>query len=99
MVGARLIACLNKHTEGANMGSGRLVEARVLDSWQQYQDALLRTLAPLTAEQLGRRLVPGQRSVGETAEHIVFGRALHVHKALGDEAAELLPLTTWDAPA
>ncbi len=57
------------------MTSGRRVEARVLDSWQMYQDALLRTLAPLTAEQLGRRLVAGMRSVDELAEHIVRGRA------------------------
>jgi hypothetical protein len=80
------------------MASGRLVEARVWDSWQMYQDALLRTLAPLTEEQLGRRLVPGMRSVGEIAEHIVRGRALHVQRALGDEAAALVPLANWDAP-
>ena len=80
------------------MTSGRLVEARVWDSWQMYQAALLRTLAPLTEEQLGRRLVPGMRSVGEIAEHIVRARALHVQHALGDEAAELVPLANWDEP-
>ena len=80
------------------MTSGRRVEARVLDSWQMYQDALVRTLAPLTEEQLGRRLVPGMRSVGEMAEHIVRGRALHIHNALGDAAAELVPLANWDEP-
>src|SRR5690348_10825770 len=73
---------VKSQTGGANMPSGSLVEARVWDSWQMYQDALLRTLAPLTAEQLDSRLVPGMRSVGEIAEHIVRGRALHVHHAL-----------------
>jgi hypothetical protein len=80
------------------MTSGRLVEARVLDSWQMYQDALVRTVAPLTEAQLGSRLMPGVRSVGEMAEHIVRGRALHVHKALGGAAAELGPLMNWDEP-
>src|SRR4051794_3663470 len=42
------------------------------------------------------RPVPGLRSVGETAAHIVRGRVLHVQRALGAEAAELLPLAHWD---
>lgn len=73
-----------------------IAEARVFDSWQDYQDALKRAIAPLTEEQLGRRLLPGLRTPGEIAVHIVFGRAKWVHHALGEEAAELVPLIRWD---
>jgi hypothetical protein len=73
-----------------------IAEARAFESWQEYQDALKRTIAPLTEEQLRRRLIPGLRTPGEIAEHIVFGRALHLHRTLGEEAAELMPLLRWE---
>lgn len=73
-----------------------IAEARVFESWQDYQDALKRAIAPLTEEQLQRRLLPGLRTPGEIAEHIVFGRALHLHRTLGEKAAELTPLHRWD---
>ena len=70
-------------------------EARAFESWQDYQDALKRAIAPLTNEQLQQRLIPGLRTPGEIAEHIVFGRALHLQRTLGEEAAALLPLLKW----
>ena len=73
-----------------------VAEARAFESWQDYQDALKRAIAPLTEEQLGWRLLPGLRTPGEVATHIVFGRAKWVHHALGEEAAELVPLLRWD---
>ncbi len=73
-----------------------IAEARAFVSWQDYQDALKRAIAPLTGEQLQRRLIPGLRTPGEIAEHIVFGRALHLHHTLGERAAELTPLLRWD---
>lgn len=73
-----------------------IAEARVFVSWQDYQDALKRAIAPLTEAQLQRRLLPGLRTPGEIAEHIVFGRALHLHRTLGEKAAELIPLHHWD---
>ncbi len=71
-------------------------EARVFDSWLDYQEALKRAVAPLTGEQLQQRPIPGLRTAGEIAEHIVFGRALHLCRTLGEEAAELTPLLRWD---
>lgn len=56
----------------------------------------MRAIAPLTEEQLQRRLLPGLRTPGEIAEHMVFGRALHLHRTLGQEAAELTPLLRWE---
>jgi hypothetical protein len=72
-----------------------IAEARAFESWQDYQAALVRAIAPLSAEQLQRRPIPGQRTPGEIAAHIVFGRALHLHRALGEAAAELRPFLVW----
>ena len=73
-----------------------LAEARAFASWQDYQEGLKRAITPLTDEQLQRRLLPGLRTPGEIAEHIVFGRALHLQRVLGEGAAELTPLLRWD---
>lgn len=77
------------------MTRAEIAEARAFASWQDYQAALKHAIAPLTEEQLQRRLLPGLRTPGEIAEHIVFGRALHLHRALGEGAAELTPLLRW----
>lgn len=79
-----------------------LAERRVFQSWLDYQEALERAVAPLTAEQLRHRPVPGRRTPGEVAEHIVFGRALHLHRVLGDAASTVEPFLGWndaDAPS
>lgn len=73
-----------------------IAEARAFESWQDYQEALQRAIAPLSEEQLQRRLLPGLRTPGEIATHIVFGRAKWVHHVLGEGAAELAPLLQWD---
>lgn len=75
-----------------------IAEARAFESWQDYQEALKRAIAPLTNEQLQRRPVPGLRAPGEIAEHIVFGRALHLYRTLGKEVAVVVPLLRWDDP-
>ena len=83
------------------MQRAAIAEGRAFESWQDYQDALKRAIAPLTEEQLQHRTIPGLRTPGEIAEHIVFGRALHLHRTLGEEVAELMPLLRWadaDAP-
>jgi hypothetical protein len=72
-----------------------IAEARAFQSWQDYQEALKRAITPLTEEQLQQQLIPGLRTLGEIAEHIVFGRALHLHRTLGEAAAELTPLLRW----
>lgn len=72
-----------------------VAEARAFESWQDYQEALKRAIAPLTEEQLQSRILPGLRTPGEIAEHIVFGRAWHLHHALGERAEALTPLIQW----
>ena len=71
-------------------------ETRAFESWYDYQEALKRAIAPLTVQQLQRRMMPNLRTPGEIAEHIVFGRALHLHQTLGERAAELTSLLQWD---
>ena len=44
-----------------------VAEARAFKSWQDYQEALTRAIAPLTDGQLQRRLIPGLRTPGEIA--------------------------------
>jgi hypothetical protein len=78
------------------MRRAAIAEARAFESWQDYQEALKRAIAPLTEEQLQRQLIPGLRTPGEIAEHIVFGRALHLHRTLGERTAELTPLLRWE---
>ena len=78
------------------MTRAAIAETRVFESWQDYQEALRRAIAPLTEEQLQRRLIPGLRTPGEIAEHIVFGRALHLHGTLSEGVTELTPLLRWD---
>src|SRR6185295_12290919 len=78
------------------MTRAAIAEARTFASWQDYQEALKRAIAPLTEEQMQRRLLPGLRTPGEIAEHIAFGRAKWLHRALGEAAAELTPLLRWE---
>lgn len=74
-----------------------IAESRAFASWQDYQQALGRAIAPLTDEQMGQRLLAGRRTPGEIAEHIVFGRAFHLARILGGDAvAELAPYQRWD---
>lgn len=74
-----------------------IAEGRVFASWRACQEALERAVAPLTVAQLQQRPLPGHRTPGEVAEHIVFGRALHLHRALGETAGALIPLLQWGA--
>ncbi|MEZ5420413.1 MAG: hypothetical protein R2708_24150 [Vicinamibacterales bacterium] len=73
-----------------------VAESRAFLSWQDYQEALKRAIAPLTDDQLGRRVLPGRRTPGEIAEHIVFGRALHLSRIVEEDAAALTAYHRWD---
>ena len=78
------------------MTRSRVAAARVLEIWQHMQDELVRVITPLSDEQMNARIAPNLRTVGELAEHIVRGRALWVHKVLGDPSLE--PMMNWDEP-
>jgi uncharacterized damage-inducible protein DinB len=74
----------------------------IYDGWHQYQDLLIRALAPLTAEQLDLRAAPRLRSVGEVATHIISARARWFHLLMGEGGDDFAALGRWDrrgAPA
>ena len=66
------------------------------DGWENYQELLIKALAPLTQEQLALRPAPHLRSIGENVRHMIGARARWCHQvlALGDEA--LAALGRWD---
>ena len=61
---------------------GAIAKARAFENWHDDQTALKCAIAPLTVAQWQQRLMSGLRTPGELAEHIVFGRALHLHRTL-----------------
>jgi hypothetical protein len=63
--------------------------------WEAYQGLLINALAPLSAEQLGLRVAPHLRSVGENVAHIISGRVGNF-LFMGEAGAELAPLEQWD---
>src|SRR5215203_3160962 len=78
--------------------AAELVQQRIFESWQYYQGELKRVISPLTGEQLNLRLVPAQRSLGELAAHIVYGRAKWALTVLDAPDPELEPLLAWKEP-
>ena len=80
------------------MSRASIAEARVFEAWRNFQEALKLVIAPLTDEQLGLRLRPDLRSVGEIAEHIAYGRALWLKNIQAEGAVDLYSLLAWDEP-
>ena len=80
------------------MNAAQVAQARMLQSWQFYQDELVRVISPLTEEQLGLQLSANLRTAGELAEHIVRARALWLPRAFGAGDATLAALANWDEP-
>jgi uncharacterized damage-inducible protein DinB len=85
--------------EVGRVNRASIAEARVFEAWRNFQAALKRTIEPLTEEQLGLRLRPDLRSVGEIAEHIAYGRALWMRNIQPESTADLEPLLAWAEPA
>ena len=82
--------------EVPRMTKSKVAAERALQIWQFMQDELVRVVTPLTNEQMNVRIAPNVRTLGEQAEHIVRGRALWVHKVVGDPSLE--PMMNWDEP-
>ncbi|HLI06453.1 MAG TPA: DinB family protein [Ktedonobacteraceae bacterium] len=64
--------------------------------WDVYQDLLVKTLAPLTDEQLELRAAPHLRSIGQNAVHIVATRAGWFHGLMQRGDAEIAVLAEWN---
>lgn len=75
-----------------------IAEAQAYKSWRMYQETLKGAIAPLSDEQMGLRLVPDGRTVGEVAEHIAYGRALRLTRSFGTAVGAVEPFLRWDEP-
>ncbi len=78
------------------MTTEQQILSNILDGWHTYQAALIRALAPLTAERLSLRAAPRLRSVGKIATHIIGARARWFHALMGEGGDEFAALGRWD---
>jgi uncharacterized damage-inducible protein DinB len=66
------------------------------EGWSAYQQHLVTSVAPLTAEQLALRSAPTLRSIGNLAAHIIAGRVAWFHLNMGEGSTDIRPLVAWD---
>jgi uncharacterized damage-inducible protein DinB len=64
--------------------------------WGRYQDLLVASVAPLTPEHLKLRAAPNQREVWTLVAHIIAARVWWFHSIMGEGAAGLELMRTWD---
>jgi uncharacterized damage-inducible protein DinB len=57
--------------------------------WENYQHALVQTIAPLSSEQLALSLGSDQRSIGELLDHLIGARFNWFHLWLGEGDPDL----------
>lgn len=66
--------------------------------WTDYQDLLIKAIAPLSTEQLTLRAAPQLRSIGENLTHIIAVRVRWFHLLMGEGGEEIAPIGEWDRP-
>ena len=64
--------------------------------WNDYQNLLIKALAPLSSDQLALSATPGLRSIGEMATHMIGARARWFHDLMGEGDEDFAALGTWD---
>ena len=57
--------------------------------WENYQQALVKTIAPLTPEQLALPIAPHHWSIGMLLTHMIDARVLWFHGWMGEGYSEL----------
>jgi uncharacterized damage-inducible protein DinB len=72
--------------------------APLYKGWDNYQQLLLKAVAPLSDEQLALRAVPHLRTIGELATHIIGTRAGWWHELMGEGDTEFAALADWNRP-
>ena len=68
----------------------------LVQGWQEYQEQLGVIVRDLTPEQLSARAAPQLRTVGETAAHLVAGRAFWFAEVLHEGDEEAAAIAHWD---
>jgi len=64
--------------------------SQIFDGWDGHQTSLVNAVAPLTAAQLAWRPAADQRTAGEIARHIAFGRMTWFFRMQPPGGAELM---------
>src|SRR5947209_4669960 len=72
------------------------VLAPLYKGWDVYQGHLVKTLAPLSPEQLGLRAAPNLRSIGVIARHIIGARANWCYYVLQEGGDQIFSFCEWD---
>ncbi|HET8840668.1 MAG TPA: DinB family protein [Ktedonobacteraceae bacterium] len=66
--------------------------------WDEYQQKLVKALAPLSQEQLDLRASGTLRSVSNLVRHIIGARARWLHYVLREDDESTFDLMEWDRP-
>ncbi len=64
--------------------------------WDVYQRTLVKTIAPLSPEQLALRAAPHHWSLGMIVQHIVADRVWWFNGWMGEGNPDLAPIMRWD---
>jgi uncharacterized damage-inducible protein DinB len=64
--------------------------------WHNYQELLIKALAPLSSAQLTLRAAPNLRSIGSTVLHIIGARARWFHDLMEVGDDDFAGLAKWD---
>ena len=70
--------------------------AILFSNWADYQQQLIKAIAPLTPEQLALRAAPNLRSVDALVIHIIGARARWFSQVLHEGDATTAEMGTWD---
>jgi len=68
----------------------------IYEGWRQYQEGLIKAIAPLDSEQLALRASPKLRSVAQIAAHIIGARARWFYLLMGEGGEAFEKLGKWD---
>jgi uncharacterized damage-inducible protein DinB len=64
--------------------------------WDDYQEHLIKAIAPLSPDQLALQAAPQLRSIGVIAAHIISARVGWFHHIMGEGSADIAPMVSWD---
>jgi uncharacterized damage-inducible protein DinB len=64
--------------------------------WDDYQEHLIKAIAPLSLDQLSLQAAPQLRSIGVIAAHIISARVWWFHHMMGEGSADIAPMVSWD---
>ncbi len=64
--------------------------------WETYQQSLVETIAPLSAEQLALPVAAHHWPVGRVAQHMLSARVWWFQVWMGEGSPDLAPVVHWD---